>query len=156
MYAVIFKAKTRKLDDNYFKMAKRMRELAINEYGCLEFTAVTEDSNEIAISYWESMEQIKLWKQNSEHLVAQKLGIEKWYEDYAVEIVEIVSKNGMMYIHIPITWKNPEVDRVELFLRLLESLEKENKKVLIHCIMNYRASVFMHLNPLKNPPKTKN
>jgi len=58
---------------------------------------------------------------------------------------KIVSKNGMMYIHIPITWKNPEVDRVKLFLRLLESLEKENKKVLIHCIMNYRASVFMHL-----------
>jgi len=58
---------------------------------------------------------------------------------------KIVSKNGMMYIHIPITWKNPEVDRVKLFLRLLESLEKENKKILIHCIMNYRASVFMHL-----------
>jgi len=92
MYAVIFKAKTKKLDDDYFKMAKRMRELAINEYGCLEFTAVTEDSNEIAISYWESMEQIKLWKQNSEHLVAQKLGIEKWYDSYTVEIVKIVSK----------------------------------------------------------------
>ncbi len=92
MYAVIFKAKTKKLDDDYFKMAKRMRELAINEYGCVEFTAVTEGSDEIAISYWESMEQIKKWKQNSEHLVAQKLGKEKWYETYSVEIVEILEK----------------------------------------------------------------
>jgi len=58
---------------------------------------------------------------------------------------KIVSKNGMMYIHLPITWKNPEIDRLELFLRLLKSLERENKKILIHCIMNYRASVFMHL-----------
>lgn len=58
---------------------------------------------------------------------------------------KIVSKNGMMYIHLPITWKNPEVDRLKLFLKLLESLEKENKKVFIHCIKNYRASVFMHL-----------
>ena len=58
---------------------------------------------------------------------------------------KIVSKNSMMYIHLPITWKDPEVDRLKLFLRLLESLEKENKKVLVHCIMNYRASVFMHL-----------
>ena len=90
MYAVIFKAKTKKLDDTYFKMAKRMRELAISEYGCVEFTAVTEGSDEIAISYWESMEQIERWKQNSEHLVAQKLGQEKWYEDYSVEIVEII------------------------------------------------------------------
>ena len=58
---------------------------------------------------------------------------------------KIVSKNGMMYIHLPITWKNPEIDRLKLFLKLLESLERENKKILIHCIMNYRASVFMYL-----------
>jgi len=58
---------------------------------------------------------------------------------------KIVSKNGMMYIHLPITWKNPEIDRLKLFLRLLESLERENKKIFIHCIMNYRASVFMYL-----------
>jgi heme-degrading monooxygenase HmoA len=90
MYAVIFKAKTKKLDEEYFSMAQRMRELAMSEYGCLEFTAVTEGSEEIAISYWDSLEDITKWKQNSEHLVAQKLGIEKWYESYSVEIVEII------------------------------------------------------------------
>jgi len=92
VYAVIFRAKIKKLDDAYFEMAKRMRELAINEYACLEFTAVTEGSDEIAISYWDSLEQIKFWKQNSEHLVAQELGKEKWYEDYSVEIVQVISK----------------------------------------------------------------
>jgi heme-degrading monooxygenase HmoA len=90
MYAIIFKAKTKKLDEEYFSMAKRMRELAMSEYGCLEFTAVTEGSEEIAISYWDSLEEITKWKQNSEHLVAQKLGIEKWYESYSVEIVEVL------------------------------------------------------------------
>ena len=90
MYAVIFRAKTNKLDDEYIVMAKRMRELAISEYGCQEFTAVTEGSDEIAISYWESLEQIEKWKQDSEHLVAQELGKEKWYESYSVEIVEII------------------------------------------------------------------
>ena len=92
MYAVIFKAKTKELDNNYFKMAKLMRELAINRYGCVEFTAVTEGSDEIAISYWESLEHIQKWKENSEHLVAQKLGQEKWYDDYTVEIVEVIRK----------------------------------------------------------------
>ena len=58
---------------------------------------------------------------------------------------KIVSKNGMMYIHLPITWKAPEINRLKLFLKLLESLEKENKKIFIHCIMNYRASVFMYM-----------
>ena len=92
MYAVIFRAKTKKLDKTYLETAKRMRELALNEYGCLEFTAVTEGENEIAISYWDSLEQIKRWKQNIEHLTAQRLGQEKWYEDYSVEIVEVISK----------------------------------------------------------------
>ena len=91
MYAVIFKAKTNKLDETYFKMAKRMRELAMSKYDCQEFTAVTEGSDEIAISYWGSLEQIRKWKENSEHIVAQNLGIEKWYESYTVEIVEIIS-----------------------------------------------------------------
>ena len=58
---------------------------------------------------------------------------------------KIVSKLDMIYIHIPITWKKPEEDRLELFLRILETLQKENKKVFIHCIMNYRVSTFMYL-----------
>jgi len=58
---------------------------------------------------------------------------------------KIVSKNGMLYFHLPITWKNPELDRLELFIRLLEMLEKGNKKVFIHCIKNHRVSVFMHV-----------
>ena len=92
MYAVIFRAKTNELDEEYFKMAKKMRELALDQYGCLEFTAVTKGSDEIAISYWKSMEDIKKWKKNGEHLVAQELGCSKWYDEYKVEIVEIVSE----------------------------------------------------------------
>ena len=57
---------------------------------------------------------------------------------------KIVSKNGMIYIHIPITWKKPEPDRLPMFLKLLESLQKENKKVFIHCIKNHRVSVFIY------------
>lgn len=57
---------------------------------------------------------------------------------------KIVSKNGMMYIHLPITWKVPEIERLELLLHLLKTLQKENKKVFVHCIMNYRASAFIY------------
>ena len=57
---------------------------------------------------------------------------------------KIVTKNKMIYIHIPITWKNPEIDRLKLFLRILKSLQEDNKKIFIHCIMNYRASVFIY------------
>ena len=92
MYAVIFKAEINEIDSSYSAMAKRMRELAINEYGCIEFNATTEGNDEIAISYWNTKEQIKEWKQNKEHLKAQELGKNKWYKSYSVEIVEVLNK----------------------------------------------------------------
>ena len=57
---------------------------------------------------------------------------------------KIVSKNKMIYIHIPITWKKPEINRLKLFLATLKTLHENNKRVFIHCIMNYRASVFIY------------
>lgn len=89
MYAVIFRAKVKKLDGQYSVMAKNMRELAMSQYGCTEFTSCTQGGEEIAISYWPSLEHIKTWKNDADHLVAQSLGKEKWYEAYSVQVVEI-------------------------------------------------------------------
>ena len=89
MYAVIFRAEIGELDDAYLEMAARMRELAINRYGCIEFTAVTEGNTEIAISYWQDQKKIQEWKQNAEHLLAQELGRIKWYKAYEVEVVKM-------------------------------------------------------------------
>lgn len=90
MYAVIFKAKINELDKAYSETATRMRDLAINTYGCTDFISITEDSNEISISYWENTEQIEKWKQDSEHFAAQQVGRSRWYHSYKVEVVEIV------------------------------------------------------------------
>ncbi|BCE00350.1 antibiotic biosynthesis monooxygenase family protein [Marinicellulosiphila megalodicopiae] len=90
MYAVIFKAKINSLDKQYTQMAKQMRDLAISHYGCTDFIATTQDDNEIAVSYWPDLESIKKWKQDFSHLKAQKLGAEKWYKHYEVEVVEIL------------------------------------------------------------------
>ena len=89
MYAVIFKAKIKNLDTRYSEMAKKMRELAMGYYGCTEFNSCTEGSDEIAISYWPTLEAIKAWKEDAEHLTAQSLGKEAWYESYTVQVVEI-------------------------------------------------------------------
>jgi len=92
MYAVIFKAKVKSLDSKYFKMAQNMRELAFNKYNCKDFIALNEDGLEIAISYWESLEDIKKWKNNKKHLIAQELGKSKWYKSYEIEIVKIIKE----------------------------------------------------------------
>lgn len=88
-FVVIFRAKTRQIDDEYTQVAARMRELALGQFGCLEFTAVTEGQNEIALSYWPSEEHIRAWKAHSKHVLAQQLGRERWYESYTVQVAEI-------------------------------------------------------------------
>ena len=90
MYAVIFHAEIAQLDDEYFTTAKQMRELAMTHYGCLDFVATTEGEREIAISYWPSLDHIKHWKQNAEHLQAQRQGKARWYKSYKVEVVEVL------------------------------------------------------------------
>jgi heme-degrading monooxygenase HmoA len=89
-YAVIFRAEILQLDAEYAATAQRMRDLAISAYGCVEFTACTEGNREIAISYWETLEQIRRWKQNAEHLAAQEKGRSRWYRSYTVDVVEVV------------------------------------------------------------------
>jgi heme-degrading monooxygenase HmoA len=90
VFAVIFRAEVAVFDDEYAEVAARMRDIAIREFGCREFTSCMEGSQEVAISYWDNEDQIKLWKQNAEHLVAQGKGRTKWYKSYSVEVVEIV------------------------------------------------------------------
>ncbi|GGD74550.1 antibiotic biosynthesis monooxygenase family protein [Lacimicrobium alkaliphilum] len=89
MFVVIFRAKVREFDDEYSQTAARMRELAIKEFGCLEFSAVTEGSDEVALSYWPSEEHIRRWRAHPEHRAAQQRGKEKWYASYSVQVAEI-------------------------------------------------------------------
>ncbi len=89
MFVVIFRARVRKLDAEYSKTAARMRELALTEFGCIEFCAVTEGSEEVALSYWPSEEHIKRWKAHPEHIAAQKMGRDKWYESWSVQVAEV-------------------------------------------------------------------
>lgn len=62
MFIVIFRARVRQLDDQYFQTATRMRELAMAKFGCLDFHAVTEGDEEIALSYWPDEASIRAWK----------------------------------------------------------------------------------------------
>ena len=89
MYAVVFRAEVAQLDDQYTQLAAQLRDLALEKYGCLEFTSCREGEYEIAISYWESEAQIAAWKQDPSHRHAQQLGRERWYSSYTVEVVQV-------------------------------------------------------------------
>ncbi len=90
MFIVIFRAKIAGLDEEYHRMTARMRTLAEQKYGCSGVVSVTEDGEEISISYWKNQEQVKAWKNDAEHIAAQEMGKSKWYKWYKVQIAEVV------------------------------------------------------------------
>jgi heme-degrading monooxygenase HmoA len=84
-YAVIFTSIRTEVDEGYAAMAQQMVELAQQQPGYLGHESARENLG-ITISYWQSLEAIKNWKQVSEHLIAQQLGREKWYSNYKTRI----------------------------------------------------------------------
>lgn len=88
-YAVIFTSIKKENAEGYASTAERMVGLAQQQPGFLGVESARQEIG-ITVSYWESLEAIKLWKQNAEHLVAQELGKTKWYESYKVRICQVV------------------------------------------------------------------
>ena len=87
-YAVIFTTQRTTIDEGYSEMAQQMLELAKQQPGFLGEESAREELG-ITISYWESLEAIKNWKQNAKHLQAQKLGKEKWYKKYKLRVARV-------------------------------------------------------------------
>ena len=87
-YAVIFTSTQTKNIDGYLEMAIKMEELAKTQKGFLGIDSAKETVG-ITVSYWESLETIKNWKQNSEHLLAQQKGKSQWYNWYNVRICKV-------------------------------------------------------------------
>jgi len=89
MFVVIFRARLAKIDDEYYRTAERLQALARSQYGCLDFVSVTQGTEEIALSYWQTEQQIVAWKNDPVHRAAQASGKEKWYQSFQVEICEL-------------------------------------------------------------------
>jgi len=87
-YAVIFTSTQTDDTEGYSEMAEKMETLARQQEG---FIGIESARNTIGItvSYWESLDAIKNWKANTEHLFAQQKGREQWYNWYNVKICKV-------------------------------------------------------------------
>ena len=84
-YAVIFTSLRTEGDDGYEAMADLMVALAKQQHGYLGIESA-RDGLGITVSYWASQEAILAWKAEVKHAAAQRLGREKWYEQYKVRV----------------------------------------------------------------------
>jgi heme-degrading monooxygenase HmoA len=91
-YAVIFSIVRAKADEKaYIATAEKMVTLMAQQDGFLglEVSPESPEGFSLTVCYWRDEEAIHRWKQQADHLVAQKLGKEKWYLEYSIRIAKV-------------------------------------------------------------------
>lgn len=87
--AVIFTStRTVNSDAKYQEWSTRMEELVTEQPGYLSHVGFRDSQTRqgVTISYFKDEESIRNWKVLEEHLEAQELGREEFYEEYSVKI----------------------------------------------------------------------
>jgi len=88
-YAVIFTSTLSRSVAGYAEEADAIEALARQQPGFLGFESVRDESLGISISYWRSEADIRAWRHNSRHQLAQKRGRQQWYQNYHIRICRV-------------------------------------------------------------------
>jgi len=79
---------------DYHAMAERMFERARTMPGFLDIRDYTGAEGErLAVIWWESLETLRAWREDVEHLAAQRQGRERWYAWFRLEVCERVRQS---------------------------------------------------------------
>ncbi|MDE9449023.1 antibiotic biosynthesis monooxygenase [Aliiroseovarius sp. Z3] len=89
-YAVIFTNQLADTAPGYEAMANKIFQLAQVQPGYLGAETTRDASGlGITVSYWADEDAILAWKKVSDHLIAQKMGIERWYARYNLRVAKV-------------------------------------------------------------------
>ena len=75
--------------DGYAEMAERMDALARQQPGFLGVESVSDADRGITVSYWVDEAASLAWRAVAEHVLAQRLGREQWYDAYDLRVATV-------------------------------------------------------------------
>ena len=92
MVIVLFRSRlTPEAGDDYAAMADEMLARARSMRGFIDFKSFkAADGERLSVIHWESQETMRVWSDDLRHMVAQRLGRERWYDSFHVEVADIV------------------------------------------------------------------
>ncbi len=92
MVIVLFRSRlTPEAGDDYAAMADEMLARARSMRGFIDFKSFkAADGERLSVIHWESQETMRVWSDDLRHMVAQRLGRERWYDYFHVEVADIV------------------------------------------------------------------
>jgi glutathione S-transferase len=113
--AVVFTSRRRQdasaAEDGYDGMAVRMEELARQQPGFRDIVSVRgSDGVGITVATFDTERDAAAWKRHPEHLEAQRLGRERFYEWYEIQVTEVTRAYGwqratrIFHIAVPDDW----------------------------------------------------
>ena len=88
-YAVIFTSIQSEVNKDYEEMVELMISLAKKQPGFLRVDSALSNGIGITVSYWETEEAIRNWKNHEKHLVAWHKGRSGWYNNFHVSITQV-------------------------------------------------------------------
>ncbi len=139
--AVIFTSRRRQdasaTADGYVEMATRMDALARQQPGFRDILTVRgADGVGITVATFDSEQHAVAWKQHPEHLEAQRLGRERFYEWYRLEVSEVTRAYGwdrasrVFHVALPDDWATAQSSGEYTMSTRGRSLAEEG---FIHC-----------------------
>jgi heme-degrading monooxygenase HmoA len=96
MMVVVFRARrTPEGDgDEYYMQLKRMTDLARSMPGYISHKPyVAEDGERLTLFEWESADTLRAWATHPEHVPVKKLGRQKFYTEYHLQVCELVRES---------------------------------------------------------------
>lgn len=94
-FAVIFSSKRSAGDRGYAETAARMVELAKGMPGFLGVETVRDaEGFGVTVSYFDSEEAIRAWRDHPEHAAARQRGRAEWYEHFELRIARVERAYG--------------------------------------------------------------
>ena len=97
IYAVIFKSKRQDANsDLYYQNNDLLQEKIKTLPGYIKHFGIRhpESREGVTVAYFESLEAINQWRKDAEHMDAKKLGKSHFYENYSLEITEVIDSYG--------------------------------------------------------------
>jgi len=91
-FAVIFTSIRTDGDNGYAAMAKQILALVSKQPGFLGAESVRQELG-VTVSYWESSEAIRAWKENALHKEAQSKAGE-WYKCFRIRVCRVEREHG--------------------------------------------------------------
>jgi heme-degrading monooxygenase HmoA len=88
-YVVIFTSLRTEVDAGYAEAAQRMLELAAQQPGFLGVESARSDGLGITLSYWQSEEAIRAWREHAEHSAVREQGRADWYAAFATRVAKV-------------------------------------------------------------------